>query len=146
MYLLHYAILSFLFVKTNVNDNSNLILPNHKIQKGIMLSIILFPCYLASLSPGNYKSYFFVLFSGAEPKNDSLIIQSFYNDKENELKKKIDELNDSIEKYRKLVNSKPTTIDGYVKLATALAAVGHTEEALSSYEKALKIQPVRIQL
>ena len=79
MYLLHYAILSFLFVKTNVNDNSNLILPNHKIQKGIMLSIILFPCYLASLSPGNYKSYFFVLFSGAEPKNDSLIIQSFYN-------------------------------------------------------------------
>jgi len=57
--------------------------------------------------------------------------------------KQLNELNDSIDKLRKVVQSKPTSIDGYIKLASALAAVGHTEEALSAYELALKIQPVR---
>ena len=82
-------------------------------------------------------------FSVGGQKNDSLTIKTFYVDKENEVIKKLNDLNDSIDKLHKNVQSKPTTVDGYIKLASALAAVGHTEEALSAYESALKIQPVR---
>lgn len=76
------------------------------------------------------------------PENDTVVIKSFYVDKKNEVLKQLNELNDSIDKLRKIVQPKPTTSDGYIKLASALAAVGHTEEALSAYESALKIQPV----